>query len=111
MALLILEVFSILAISIISSLDNNSSIVILNNFAIGPSITCGYDFANKEPEFIVGFSITYLGHEFSPEKYYIFDWYTFELKEIESPTWELSELEVGISLYKIVGGYFNVGFE
>lgn len=37
--------------------------------------------------------------------------YTFELKEIESPTWELSELEVGISLYKIVGGYFNVGFE
>lgn len=32
---------------------------ILNNFAIGPSITCGYDFAKKEPEFIVGFSITY----------------------------------------------------
>lgn len=30
-----------------------------DNIAIGPSVTCGYDFAKKEPEFIVGFSITY----------------------------------------------------
>lgn len=31
----------------------------IDNIAIGPSVTCGYDFAKKEPEFIVGFSITY----------------------------------------------------
>ena len=30
-----------------------------DHIAIGPSVTCGYDFAKKESEFIVGFSITY----------------------------------------------------
>ena len=29
------------------------------NISIGPSVTLGYDIAKKEPEFIVGFSITY----------------------------------------------------
>lgn len=32
---------------------------IFDNISIGPSITMGYDIAKKEPEFIVGFSITY----------------------------------------------------
>ena len=42
--------------TIISKKEKNNFI---DNIAIGPSITCGYDFAKKEPEFIVGFSITY----------------------------------------------------
>ena len=32
---------------------------LFDNISIGPSITMGYDIAKKEPEFIVGFSITY----------------------------------------------------
>lgn len=32
---------------------------IFNNISVGPSVTMGYNFATKEPEFIVGFSITY----------------------------------------------------
>lgn len=32
---------------------------IFDNISIGPSVTMGYNFAMKEPEFIVGFSITY----------------------------------------------------
>lgn len=32
---------------------------IFDNISIGPSITMGYDIAKKEPEFIIGFSITY----------------------------------------------------
>ena len=31
----------------------------LKRFAIGPSVSLGYDFAKKEPEFLVGVSLTY----------------------------------------------------
>lgn len=41
----------------------------LDNIALGPSITCGYDFAKKEPEFIVGVAITYdITHLFKKKK-------------------------------------------
>lgn len=42
---------------------------LLDNIALGPSITCGYDFAKKEPEFIVGVAITYdITHLFKKKK-------------------------------------------
>ena len=41
----------------------------LDNIALGPSITCGYDFAKKEPEFIVGVALTYdITHLFKKKK-------------------------------------------
>lgn len=46
-------------ISDVTVLKKKEKKSIFDNISIGPSITMGYDIAKKEPEFIVGFSITY----------------------------------------------------
>lgn len=46
-------------ISDVTILKKKEKKSIFDNISVGPSITMGYDIAKKEPEFIIGVSITY----------------------------------------------------